>query len=263
MRIAVIGDIHANAAALDAALMATRKRGYDLRVLLGDLLTYGVEVKRTLDTVHEALSEGDTVLLAGNHDAIYSNLLRGRRDLIPTLPAWIRRQVDWTLPLISNAAWVALPFQESLRIERVFLAHANPFGHGHWVYLDRCDANVAAVQALKAMDADCGVFGHTHRARRFVEPLGGASAGYRPFDFEETPLERGCVHLLNAGSIGQPRTEHPREVILWLDLQGSAITHRFEPIAYDLCRHRQAVLSSNLPEDVKLQCLRYHATAFA
>lgn len=256
MRLAVIGDVHANADALQAALGATQRAGYDLRVLIGDLLTYGVEVARTLDLVAEALKRPDTILILGNHDDIYLRRLAGRGDLVPPLADWVAALIDWTLPRIPPQAWAALPFRASFAAAGVYFSHANPFGSGDWTYLARPETNLAAAAALREMGMSCGVFGHTHRARRFAAGADGGGGDYQPFDFYERPLASGRTHVLNVGSVGQPRSDHPRDVILWLDVGRSGITHRFQPLSCDPGAYRQSLLDSSLPEALKSRCLR-------
>lgn len=260
MKLAVIGDIHANAEALEAALRTTARAGYDLRVLIGDLLTYGVEVRRTLDLVADALKRDDTILILGNHDDIYLRLLEGRRDLVPPLSDWVAALIDWTLPFIPARDWSALPFRASFAMEGIYVSHANPFGPGDWSYLAQHGTNLAAADALRGMGMSCGVFGHTHRARRFVA-AGCGGGDYRPFDFEERLLDPGRTHVLNAGSVGQPRSDHPREVVMWLDVRPTGITHRFEPLDHDRDAHRRSLLGSSLPEALKRRCLSFHRDA--
>ena len=256
MRLAVIGDIHANAVALEAALGATRRGGYDLRVLMGDLLTYGVEVTRTLDLVSDALKRPDTVLILGNHDDIYLRLIRGRGDPLPPTADWVAEMIDWTLPLVPARDWTALPFRASFAAAGIHFSHANPFGPGDWTYLATPATNLAAAGALREMGMSCGVFGHTHRARRFVA-AGDGGGDYLPFDFHDRPLDPGCTHVLNAGSVGQPRSAHPRAVILWLDAGPCGIVHRFEPLICDMAAHRQTLIDSPLPEALKQRCLSF------
>lgn len=257
MRLAVLGDVHANAEALEAALRQTERAGYDLRVLLGDLLTYGVEVARTLDLVSSAIRKSGTVLILGNHDDIYSRLIAGRDDLIPPLSDWVEDHVRWTFPAIPAHDWSALPFRTSFAAEGVYISHANPFGPSDWSYLAGPETNLAAARALRERRMSCGVFGHTHRARRFSAANAGGG-DFRPFDFEERWLDPGQTHVLNAGSVGQPRSDHPREVILWLDVQRAGIVHRYEPLIYDLDAHRRTLLGSSLPQAVKTRCLSFH-----
>ncbi|MBR4422940.1 MAG: metallophosphoesterase [Mailhella sp.] len=64
MRYAILSDIHANAAALRAALVDAQDMHADRIVCLGDVLGYGPEPVAALETVYARAH----VCLAGNHD---------------------------------------------------------------------------------------------------------------------------------------------------------------------------------------------------
>ena len=114
MRVAVLGDIHANVRALQAALKIADEGGYDQLILLGDLLTYGIDVVETLELVGSRLSSGRTVLLRGNHDALYQDLLDGNLAYKYQLPIWIRESVEWTLNRLPLDIWSKLSFKNEL-----------------------------------------------------------------------------------------------------------------------------------------------------
>ena len=86
MRLAVIGDVHENLRALQWALKIADEIGYDQLILLGDLLTYGVDVVETLELVSNRLMSSSKVLLRGNHDTLYQDLLDGNSIYYDQLP---------------------------------------------------------------------------------------------------------------------------------------------------------------------------------
>ena len=73
---AVLSDLHANATALAASLEQTRALSPDRVIILGDLLTYGMDVRETLDIV-ESLAAGGATVILGNHDKLYLDLAAG------------------------------------------------------------------------------------------------------------------------------------------------------------------------------------------
>ena len=76
MQYAVMSDVHANPAALAAALADARRRGCNRFVMLGDTTGYGYDVKEAMRLVRESFD----VVLMGNHDSACSNrysLFRG------------------------------------------------------------------------------------------------------------------------------------------------------------------------------------------
>lgn len=252
MRLAIIGDIHGNAAALREAIAATDRAGYDRRVFIGDLLTYGVEIEATLDLMLEATARNDTVLLRGNHDVLYDRLLDGKTDVPDN---WVGAHMRWTLPQIPADRWRALPFRDEIVTGGLICAHANPFGRHDWTYLNTPQDHAQAAAALAFRGLRAGVFGHTHRAKVYStrQPVGFLEAGQAP------RTHCSGIVVLNAGSIGQPRASAPREVILWLDAAQDGFTHAFVPLAYDVAAHTGAIRRSDLPMQVKARCLDYHA----
>jgi predicted phosphodiesterase len=64
MRVAVISDIHANLAALEATLAEIDDGGPDELWCLGDLVGYGPHPNEVVERVRERAD----VVLAGNHD---------------------------------------------------------------------------------------------------------------------------------------------------------------------------------------------------
>lgn len=244
MRVAVLGDIHANINALRAALKIVDGGGYDRLVMLGDLLTYGVDVVETLELVGERLVGGHTTLLRGNHDALYRDLLLGKYDYINQMPEWIRESIDWTLERLPLNAWNQLFFEDDLIIQQCLFSHANPFGPERWQYLNTELEHANAVEALIAKGMHVGVFGHTHRAK-----------WYRHLDnqgcFELSPfgeLDKGAVHILNAGAIGQPREKtNPVAAVLWMTIPDDHISipnFNLEVFSWDMVGHIHGLASS-------------------
>ncbi len=245
MRTAVIGDIHANAIALKATLAAVNERGFDHCVLLGDLLTYGVDVAETLDIVHEFCRDGRAILLRGNHDAMYDDVAAGRASAYAEkLPDWIRESVDWTVGRLDPQSWQSLPFQDEWMLGNWLFSHANPFGPANWRYLDRPEDCAEAIASLAARGFQLGVFGHTHRAR--VSSLSTPLRNWSELQAPSTLALDQAPWLVNAGSPGQPR-ESVRcpALVLWLEHADAANVAqiRFQAVAVDadmVCLRRRA-----------------------
>ena len=129
-------DIHANARALRAALELAREGGMDKLIVLGDLLTYGLDVGETLDLVEEAQERHGAVLLVGNHDQLYFDLAAGRFDYYSGLPAWLRESVDHTMRLLDVSRLASLRWAQEIVLGDVLFAHANPYPFGDWSYIN-------------------------------------------------------------------------------------------------------------------------------
>lgn len=258
MRIAVIGDIHANASALAATLAAVRRQGCDHCVLLGDLLTYGVDVEETLGQVTEWLQDPRHVLIRGNHDQMYGELLAGHSPYYDHLPDWIRESVDWTLERLSGAQWDGLPFVDEWRIAGGLFSHANPFGPGNWRYLNQLADYQEAGQTLSAGQLGFGVFGHSHRAR--IWPGQGPLLDWSLATHTSIHIPAGRnPAVVNAGSPGQPREAACcPPLLLWLEIDALGMSARFEALPHDEQEHARRVLDAGLSSKLLTRLGTYH-----
>jgi len=180
MRVALLADIHANAAALAATLSEAKKEGAERLVLLGDYVGYFFEPARTL----EMLLSWPCDAIRGNHDRA---LLQGAAD--PAALCRYRRHYGPSLDVALEELpgevmhWLeSLP--ETLTIQlgghRAMLCHGSPQDPDEYVYWN---SGAERLQRLSKVEADIVLMGHTHHP--FVRP--------------------GKPWLLNPGSVGQAR----------------------------------------------------------
>ena len=265
MRVAVLGDVHANFRALSAALATVDAAGYDRLIFLGDLLTYGADVEETVDLVSKRLLDGRAVLLRGNHDAIYRDLLDGGSSYANELPNWIRESICWTRERLPTSSWRELPFEDESTLEQVLFSHANPFGPEDWRYLNSKSDHSRAAAELHRRGFVVGVFGHTHRVKWFQ--LAGEDGAF--FAHSHGVLHDGAVHVLNAGAIGQPRDAIERKpCVLWLDLgdgfeYGAPRQFSRQTFDYDLADHLRRVEHSGLSSDAVARIVRFFSESTA
>lgn len=246
MRVVVLSDLHANGRAVEAALAAARDRAPDHLVILGDLLTYGVDVRQVIDLVSDAVTRDGAALLVGNHDQLYFDLADGDTRYFDGLPGWIQESVEHTRAELDVRAFRALQWQTELRLGAVYLAHANPFGFGDWTYLNAAADVVRAGASLVEKGATVGVFGHNHRGALFaVDGTTTTSLGPRA---DRVALERAFV--TNPGSVGQPRSRERVSTMLTLDV-GDSLGASIETVEYDVAAHVAALQSSTLSKATK------------
>ena len=253
MRIAVIGDVHANALALQAALTTADIGGYDQLVFLGDLLTYGVDVVETLELVSERLATGHAVILRGNHDSMYQNLLVGENAYYDKLPVWIKESVMWTLDRLPLSVWSKISFDEDLQLLDFLFSHANPYGSERWEYLNSSTDHANAAVSLLERGFRVGVFGHTHRPKWYRYFSGSGS-----FDSSLCgELDYSAIHILNAGAIGQPRDNaNPVANVLWLNLtnsEESPPSFKLQQFNWNVEGHLNRVAGSGISDETLTQ----------
>lgn len=220
MQIAVISDIHGAAQPFAKALQAARREGYDQLILLGDILTYGVEPAACLDLAGDAISSHGAILVGGNHDQLYVDLAREQSTYFDTLPEWIGESVRWTMQ--QTGGWPAsLGWQEEWVIDDALFAHANPFAYGDWTYLSDLERMERATTVLADRGLRWGVFGHLHRPQSYCGP-------------------KATAHVV--GSIGQPRSrEHPAPQWSMIQFRPGRLSIEHRSVDFDPVGHCAAI----------------------
>jgi diadenosine tetraphosphatase ApaH/serine/threonine PP2A family protein phosphatase len=233
MKVLVISDVHANLVALDAVLADAGE--VDAIWNLGDTVGYGPKPRECLDKMVDLFANP---VLVGNHDLACI----GEVDISEFNPV-AQMAARWTslqLGMDHRAYLNALP--------AVTLAGAYTLAHGSprspvWEYITTPQN---ATENFGFFDTDVCFIGHTHVAMgailREEEPMA-----------EVFPLVDGQVidllagrHLVNPGSVGQPRDRDPRAAYAILDTDlGSLTAHRVE---YDIAATQRQMAMANLPD---------------
>jgi diadenosine tetraphosphatase ApaH/serine/threonine PP2A family protein phosphatase len=235
MRVAVIADIHANLAALEAVLEAIETAEVEEIWCLGDLLGYGAEP----DACAELVDQRCAICLAGNHDLAVLGTLQ-ITDFSETAAA----AVEWTR---ENAGGDTLDFLRELKPQGerdgISLFHASP-RDPIWEYV------LSGEQADACMDAQpdpVALIGHSHIALFFTRAPGGEVRGAQAGDGAQIDLGDG-EWLINPGSVGQPRDGDPRAA--WLDLDTESGIARFHRTPYDIERAAASIAAAGLPQQL-------------
>lgn len=246
MKLGFVGDVHANARALDEALRILDGLAPDRIVFMGDLLSYGADVSEVLERVADRVARGAVVIL-GNHDRLYLDLLSGKQSYYDGLSEWIRESVDFTLQRLDAKVFSSLPFTHEHLEGDLLVAHANPFGKDgrglpNWRYLRTIQDHADAAAALRARDLRVGVFGHTHRARIVPWPglldLGAECLSLRDWQ----PVGEADALVVNVGSVGQPRNLTATSMVGCMtrtpDARGAtSVDIDILPLSYDVDGH--------------------------
>jgi diadenosine tetraphosphatase ApaH/serine/threonine PP2A family protein phosphatase len=229
VRIAVISDIHANFAALEAVLDAVES---DAVWCLGDVVGYGAKPNECCDAMRERAS----VCLAGNHDLA----VRGTIDLLEfSGDAGIA--AAWTRTVLDDPSRAYLDSLEpSGEVEDVSLYHGSA-RDPVWEYVL---SDEAALTTLVTATHPLVLVGHSHVALQVALRETALDGGLAPAG---TVVElSGAQRLLNPGSVGQPRDGDPRAAYLVLDLDARTAT--FGRVEYDVERTQEEIRAAGLPE---------------
>lgn len=239
MRALLVSDIHGNVHALEAVLQAAQ--GVDQLWNLGDMVGYGA----TPNEVVTLLRAKATLSVRGNHDRVCCGL-SSAAGFNPVAA----EAAKWTLRTLTedNIAWLRQVPQGPVRASQtVLLAHGSPLHEDHYILSMR-----DAFAPLQRMDSDITFFGHTHIQGGFAQQSEEWEEERPVFQFtggaESVVLQLlpGSRHLINPGSVGQPRDNDSRAAYAIYDDVAATVT--FWRVPYNIAAAQAAIRAAGLPE---------------
>jgi predicted phosphodiesterase len=246
MRALILSDIHANLQALNAVLEAA-SGGFEAVWNLGDNVGYGGSPNEVLDRVRPLAQ----VNVRGNHDRVCCGLSSalGFNPVARAAAMWTREEL-----LPENLDWLRAVPQGPQQPEQAGVAcvHGSPLNEDQYIMNMR-----DAWAPLQQMTTALTFFGHTHIQGGFAQ-AGNEWHEVRPRyrtanDAEVWSIELppGTRHLINPGSVGQPRDGDWRAAFAVFDDEASRITYHRVP--YDLTASQGRILMAGLPERLALR----------
>lgn len=238
--ITVISDLHSNKRAVKAALDAVKQKRTDRLVILGDILTYGIDVNEVVDMVGDSIQNG-ALLIRGNHDEIYLHMISGTIGIYDRLRPDLKESIDYNFSRLDTKLFSSWPWKNEIVIDNILFSHANPYGNC-WEYIKDIYDFRAAANKLEQMSHLAGVFGHTHRSKFHSIKNPSVSS-----------IEGLCddTFVLNPGSIGQPRSKPPGATLLRLSSHKNMLWAEIEPVEYDMKEHVEDLNKSSISETTK------------
>jgi predicted phosphodiesterase len=233
MRIAVLSDVHANLAALEA--VASDLPAVDQVWVLGDIVGYGPHPNEVIATL-QAMGARSVL---GNHDGAAIGTVDASYFNVDA-----RTAIEWTATVIdANARAYIATLPEVRRDGEVTAVHGSP-RDPIWEYIT--STSIAAAN-FDAYDTRLCLFGHTHLPMVFraldgsVEPTVGIPG-------EHVALG-GARALVNPGSVGQPRDGMPQAAYAILDVGDGTDddTVEFRRVRYDVDRTQRSMRDLGLP----------------
>ena len=219
MKLAIISDIHGNLEALRTVLADIAARPVDRILCLGDIVGYNADPVECLTLVRNA----GAICIAGNHDRAVAGLC--------TAEGWnssARRAVEWTQRQLDSDALAylaGLPLDAALP-GLLVAVHGTLLASGgcDTTYLDSDARRLECLGNLSAHPAQASIcaFGHTHR----LEATALRDGHLSPLAGDRLRLANDAAHLLNPGTVGQPRTTDRRATYLILDSESRDLTIR-------------------------------------
>ncbi|HEX5954275.1 MAG TPA: metallophosphoesterase family protein [Rhodanobacteraceae bacterium] len=224
-RIAAISDIHGNLAALDAVLGDIDRRGCDLIVNLGDILSGPLQPAETADR----LMALDLPTIRGNHER---QLLEHAPEHMGAADAFTharltRDHLDWLRGLPA-----------SLRLEGVHLCHGTPDSDLQY-FLEAVDEHGArpadadlVLERAGDVDAELILCGHTHMPRSTLLADGRLIVNPGSVGLQAIAWDRPYPHVMNVG------TPHARYALVERGARGWTVVHVSVAYAWDAAAAR-------------------------
>ena len=233
MRLALLGDVHANLHALDAALERLAAERVEAYVCAGDLVGYGPAPDECIARI--AALPG--VCVVGNHDLIALGRLTTDR-CIPLA----RDSLEWTASRLTPASRDFLQnLPATAAMGSVTVAHGSLSDPQEYVRRPEQFSRQFSELALNAPGAEILVLGHTHQPLAVGERRGEILRR----DPGTIDLSDGERYLLNPGSVGQSRDRRAQARVAVLDLARREAA--FLEVPYDARANRAALRRAGRP----------------
>ena len=237
MRIAIVSDVHANLAALEAVLRhAEAASPIDGIWCLGDSVGYGPKPSQCVARLRKA----GATLVAGNHDRAATGQM-GVEEFnadAATAAIWTRDHLE------EDAAAYLDALPEVARPSAEFTLVHGTLRRPIWEYLYSYEA---ARAHLELQETPFSLVGHTH-----VPMLVAEGAEYE-HGCEMYHLEHGSSValteerklVLNPGAIGQPRDGDPRAAYALYDAEARTVS--VQRVEYDIAATQALMEAAGLP----------------
>src|SRR3989454_3340183 len=235
-RTLIVSDVHANLAALEAAIRDAESGGpIDAVWSLGDCVGYGPQPGECI----ARLKGFDATMVAGNHERAATGAI-GTEDFNPDAAA----AAQWTKERLTPEEKSFLDGLAEVEQQSSFTLVHGTLRWPIWEYLFDSEA---ALGHLALQQTPFGLVGHTHMPILVVEDrtsFDGCQL-FRLADGERVDLDPNMRIVLNPGSVGQPRDGDRRASYAVYDAEAMTINlHRVE---YEIDATQKLMAEAGLP----------------
>lgn len=238
MRLGVISDIHSNLLALQevlADLAVEKVEGY---LVLGDIVGYGPYPNECIEILQKL---PNSTIIVGNHDWAVLEL-----EDISQFNEGARLACLWTRSMIAQEAKDYLGSLEYIiHNDQYMLVHGSPRDP-----LDEYLINVEKLEKnISFLKADICFIGHSHLPLYFTKQKESGDLAMRVIQEQEVlTLTTEVVHIINPGSVGQPRDHDPRASYGIFDTNDLKFVLKRKP--YDIAAVQAEMIKHNLPQSL-------------
>jgi putative phosphoesterase len=227
MKVALIGDVHANLPALEAVLAHAREAGVREIWNVGDFVGYGAFP----DEVVERLRRGNVKNIVGNYDLKVLKFKKKREKWRKSKRPEKWLAFKWAYENLSKESRKYLrSLPREIRMEvagkRILLTHGSPASNEEPLTPDTPEKRLRELAQMANVDVI--VCGHSHQP--FMRQVDG-------------------VWFINTGSVGRSDDGDPRTAYAILHLEPELFEVRHYRLEYDVTKAVAAIRQHKLPED--------------
>lgn len=235
MRALVVSDLHSNAEALRAVMTRVRRKKFDHIICLGDFVGYGAQPNQVLDTMRTF--RAPKLYIRGNHDRVAAGIDDGTG-----FNSAARHAALWTRDHLSvpNRRFLQELAVGPVLKDDVMVCHGSPHDEDEYVFND-----YHASQVFSDYAAPFILYGHTHLPVVFSADERGRVRGAAIRGDAIIKLDPAMRHLINPGSVGQPRDRSPLSSFALIDTVKHTV--QFFRVPYDVEKTQLAIVKAGLP----------------
>lgn len=227
MKVALIGDVHANLPALEAVLAHARKQNVKAIWNIGDWVGYNAFPNEVV----ERLKKERAVSIIGNYDLKVLRFKKRQEKWQQSKQPQKYLAFKWAYKTLSkkNRKYLrSLPREIVFRYAdmSILLTHASPASIEEAIFLDTPEERLQELAVLAGTDAI--IFGHSHQP--FVRQVDG-------------------VWFINTGTVGRPDDGDPRATYAVLTLSAKTFHVEHFRVDYNVERAVAAIRKNKLPEE--------------
>ena len=232
LKIALLGDVHANLPALKAVLVHAANLGIEQYWNIGDFTGYGAFP----DQVVKRMRKKHFVNLIGNYDLKVLNFPKKNKKWRQKKHPLKWLAFKWAYENLSNKSSMflrSLPEERDLLFggRRFLLVHGSPVSNEELLEPDTPEERLRELDQLArekhGASFDAIIFGHSHQA--FTRPVGNTL-------------------FINTGSVGRPDDGNPRAAYAILEVSEAGLQVIHYRLNYDVGEAVAGIRNENLPE---------------
>jgi len=231
MRYAIFSDVHGNLEAFNEVLSFYRKENIDKFIFLGDIVGYGANPNECISL----LKDLDPIYVAGNHDwaAIDRLSLEYFNPYAKEAILWAKNKIKVSSLKLLNS------FSLTFTGDDFFCVHGSPINPGKFSYVSNLDSATINFSGFK--QKICFI-GHSHKMEAYTLKQDKLSHSTQQI----IKIDQKSKHIINVGSVGQPRDGDPRSCVGIYDTNRKIV--KLKRLEYNIKKAAGKIIASGLPQ---------------